>query len=573
MDNQPQSVNTNTSRWHDTAYWGLMLAVCIVMYVMNVWTSFKEDDMEFSLLRDAGFMDFMRAQYDHYMTANGRCADFFATLFCAYLGKPLFNIVNTLMFAVMAHLVCILSTGRRSVLVLAMFIAFVALCFPVPGQTILFVAGSCNYMWAIVASLLMIVLLRRYSSQPGQPSKWKSLLLVLLAFVAGNFNEATSFGFFGGMVLYYLFNRKELNRTVVLTLLAYLAGIILIMGSPGAWDRVQNGGIAMHMSLQDMLVSRSYIFCKKMLASVMPIIAFVVGVIVLIRKGFRPIRQCLWAYILCCLAFVMFVLGYLYDRAYAPLATVAFIIVATACDKLLSGGRATNWLRPAAIIGCMIMSVLGFSHGLKVLGSLKSFEDQINSDIIAAPRQAILHEYRFKGGFSRFATPLRYVSAEFFNRESTYCAYYDKDNVQFVNDSVYDRYYSGRLLDGAQVLPLISDRPEIADTVLGVRDQEYMIVVLNVDTLKPSPQQANYYHFQPEQTLSKEEQEYRSKLGLEMEYIPQSYYPLYYQRKHLLLLPRINSFTSHIVLQLDYDGTLGYMTLRPIPTTTNYSPQ
>ena len=115
--------------------------------------------MEFSLLRDAGFMDFLRAQYDHYMTANGRCADFFATLFCAYLGKPLFNVVNTLMFAGMAHLVSLLSTGRRSVLVLALFIAYVGLWFPVPGQTMLFVAGSCNYMWAIVASLLMVYLL------------------------------------------------------------------------------------------------------------------------------------------------------------------------------------------------------------------------------------------------------------------------------------------------------------------------------------------------------------------------------------------------------------------------------
>lgn len=570
MDNQRKSINTNAPRWHDVAYWGLLLAVCIVMFIMNLWTSFKEDDMEFSLLRDAGFVEFWRAQLDHYLTANGRCADFFATMFCAYLGKPLFNIVNTLMFAVMAHLVTILSTGRRSVLVLALFIAYVVLCFPVPGQTMLFVAGSCNYMWAIVASLLMIFLLRKYSSRP-QFSKGRTLLLVLLAFVAGNFNEATSFGFFGGMVLYYLFNRKEFNRTVGLTLLAYLAGIILIMGSPGAWDRVQNGGIAVHMGLQDLLASRSYIFGKKMLTSVMPIVAFIVGVIVLIRKGFRPIRHCLWAYILFCLAFVMFVLGYLYDRAYAPLATVAFIFVAMTAEKLLSGSTQANRLRLAAIAACIVLSGIGFGHGLKVLGALKSFEDQIEQDIIAAPRQAILHEYRFKGGFSRFATPLRYVSAEFFNRESTYCAYFDKDNVQFVNDSVYNRYYTGRLLDGARVLPLMSDRPEIADTVLGFPDQQYMIVVLNTDTLKPSPQLANYYHFEPENTLSKEEKEYRSRLGLEMEYVPLSYYPLYYQRKHLLLLPLIDFATSHIVLQLDYDGTLGFMTLKRLPTVTSPS--
>ena len=560
------------SRWHDAAYWGLMLAVCIVFYVLNLWTSFKEDDMEFSLLRDAGFMDFLRARLDHYLTANGRCSDHFATVFCAYLGKPLFNVINTLMFAVMAHLVCILSTGRRSVLALALFIAYVAWFFPVPGQTMLFVAGSCNYMWAITASLLMVYLLRKFASQPN-PGKGKTILLVLLAFVAGNFNEATSFGFFGGMVLYYLFNRKEFNRTVLLTLLSYLAGIIIIMGSPGAWNRVQNGGIAVHMGLADLLTSRSYIFGKKMLTCVVPIVAVIVGFIVLVRKGFRPIKNNLWAYILCCLAFVMFVLGYLNDRGYAPLATVAFIIVAMAVDKLLSGGRMAGRLRLAVIIASILLSIVGYAHGLKVLGALKTFEDNIERDINEAPRQAILHEYHFNGGFSRFTLPLCYASDEYFIRESTYCAYYDKDNVQFVNDSVYDRYHSGRLLDGAEVLPLMSDRPEIADTVLGIPGQEYMVVVLNIDTLKPSPQQASYYHVQPENTLSEEEKEYRTKYGLEMEYMPLSYYQLYYQRKHLLLLPLIKSSTSHIVLELDYDGTLGFMTLRRLPQVNTSSPQ
>ena len=99
MQSSNHMSSPGSRRWHDAAYWGLMLAACIVFYVLNLWTSFKEDDMEFSLLRDAGFMDFVHARYDHYLTANGRCSDFFATLFCAYLGKPLFNICNTLMFA------------------------------------------------------------------------------------------------------------------------------------------------------------------------------------------------------------------------------------------------------------------------------------------------------------------------------------------------------------------------------------------------------------------------------------------------------------------------------------------
>ena len=332
MDNKRLSINSHATRWHDAAYWGLMLVVCILFYIMNCWTSFKEDDMEFSLLRDAGLMDFLRAQYDHYMTANGRCADFFATLFCAYLGKPLFNVVNTLMFAGMAHLVSLLSTGRRSVLVLALFIAYVGLWFPVPGQTMLFVAGSCNYMWAIVASLLMVYLLRKYSRQP-RPGKIKTILLILLAFVAGNFNEATSFGFFGGLVLYYLFNRKEINRTVVLVLLSYLAGLVVIMGSPAAWQRASTS-VVVDLSFKDLLMSRAYIFAKMMVRIVAPALAVLVGCVMLVKKSVRPLLQCLWTYILPCLMLLMIALGYLYDRAYAPMATVGFIILDMVIDNL-----------------------------------------------------------------------------------------------------------------------------------------------------------------------------------------------------------------------------------------------
>ena len=558
MDNRPNQM-LNNPRWNDLVYWALMLVACAVFYVMNQWTSFKEDDMEFSLLRDAGLMDFMRAQYDHFMTSNGRCADFFAMLFCAFLGKGAFNVVNTLVFALMSHLVTLLSAGRRSVTVLAMFVACVGVCYPVPGQTMLFVAGSCNYMWAITASLLLVYLLRRIHGR--RLGFGKMLLLMALAFVAGNFNEATSFGFFGGMVLYYIFNRDRLDRNAKLVLFAYFLGLVCIIVSPAAWGRAaMGGGVVMTSGWRELLMSRCYIFAEKMLRIVVPVAAIIVALTALFWKGFAPIKRCPWGYILLCQMLVMFVLGYLYERAYAPLATVAFIIVAMAVDWLFSLRNWGRWARPVAIILCLAVSCVAFAHAMKVLSSLKAFEDNIERDINAAPRQAILHEYRFRG-FSRFATPLSYVSAGYFNRESTYCAFYDKDNVQFVSDSIYERYHSGRLLDGSQLLPLTSDRPEIADTVLCFPGQDYMIVVLNADTLKPSPQFASYYLSLADTALTEQDRQYRSKYGLDTEYTLRSYYPLYFQQRHLLVLPLIDNATSHIVLQLDYDGTLGNMTL------------
>ena len=557
MDNH--HIKPGNARWHDVAYWGLMLAACVVFYVLNLWTSYKEDDMEFSLLRNVGFMDFLRAQYDHFITSNGRCADFFATVFCAFLGKPVYNVCNTLVFALMAHLISLLSTGRRSVMVLALFIAYVGVAYPVPGQTMLFVAGSCNYMWAITASLLLVYLLRHICGK--RLSVGKTILLMLLALVAGNFNEATSFGVFGGLVLYYLFNRKELDRNAKWAMLAYFIGVALIFASPAAWDRAFQGGIVTNMGLAELLKTRSFIFTEKMVRVITPIAAVIVGIAVLCWRGLRPLKQNIWAYVLICQALLMFVLGYFFDRAYAPLATTAFIIVAMAADALLSRGRWADWMRWLVIALSLAFSVYGFGRGMRVLHSLKVFEDNIEHEIASAPRHAILHEFRFNG-YSRFATPLRYASAEYFNRESTFCAYYDKDNVQFVPDSVYNRYHSGRLLDGARLLPLECDHPEIADTVLGFPGQDYMAVVLNVDTLLPTSQHASYYFEHADSALHDKDVEFRNNYGFLSNFEYRGYYPLYYQGKHLLILSLIDDATTHIVVTLNNANGRSEMTLR-----------
>ena len=562
MEKPSKYTEFNRPWWHEAAYWLLLLAACVVMYVMNTWTSFKEDDMELSLLRDAGFAEFWRAQLDHYLTTNGRCSDFFASLFCAYLGKPVFNIVNTLVFGLMAHLVCRLSTGRRSVMALAMFIAVVGTWFPVPGQTMLFVAGSCNYMWAIVASLLLLVILQHYHGK--RPGKWKTAGILVLALLAGNFNEATSLGFFAGLVLYYFFNRDRLDRLTVLALTAYLIGALLIVASPAAWNRVSSG-VVVDLGLKDLVMTRGYNFAKLMSRIVTPVLAVVVGFIVLLWKGVKPLRQCMWTYILPFLIMMLLVLGYPYDRAYAPMATVGFIILAMALDHLLA--RRT-WARLAVIVLCLAVSVMVYPPKMKVLADLKQFEDRIAREIKAAPRQAILHEERFEG-FSTFATPLSYVSREFFDREDIYRAFFDKDNVQFVSDSVYERYHSQRLLDGAQRLPLVSDRPEIADTVLGFADQNYMIVVVNTDTLPTTRQQATYHLSDPERGLSEYERTIRKRYGVSADFAVHGYYPLYYQGKLLLVFPLIDDATSSISFPLDEEDKLGEMTLSRIPTTSS----
>lgn len=431
-------------RWHDIAYWGVLAVACAVFLLMNVLTTFKEDDLAFSLIEGVwkpieSLLDLCKSHCNHFVDSNGRTANLVASLFCGLLGKTAFNLCNALMFGLMAHMLSFLATGRRSLLALSMFLAMVGTCYPVPGETMLWLDGSCNYMWAITLSLVLALYLQRqHHAQLG----WgKTIALVVAGFIAGSFNEATSFGFFAGWCLYYAFNRDRLDRRAIAVLTGYLLGILLIVASPGAWQRAA-GDLVLNLSVADMFSSRWHIFSEKMWRFYLPVAIPLVGVVAVIWKGWSSIKRYLWTYIFLCLVLVMFALGVIHERAYAPLVTVAFLIIAAAADWLL---QRWQWARVAAVVVCLGLAAFTFARGIKMQDAYKAYDDQVVSEIRTAPRQAVLRERHFDG-YSRFIKPMNYRSTDFFGHEVVYCGYYNKENVQFVSDSVYSRYHSGGYL-------------------------------------------------------------------------------------------------------------------------------
>lgn len=532
---------------HDVAYWGLLALACVVMLVMNVLTPFKEDDMGFTLIdgvwrpvRTLG--DFLLSCRNHYVGTNGRLSDLVPALFAAFLGKGVFNVCNALVFGLLAYLLSVLSTGRRSITVVAMFLAVVGTCYPVPGETMLWMAGSANYLWAITASLLLVCVLHR---RCGKPLGYgEAALLLLGSLVAGGCNEATGFGFFGGLVLYYAFNRSRFDRRSAVTLLGYLAGLLLIVASPAAWSRAAaDGGIVTNLPLGDLLGARWYIFHEKVWRFYLPIVAVVVGLIALLLRQGRTVRRSVWTYIFICMALVMFALGLRHERAYAPWATVAFLIIAAGIDRVLSRWP---WLRVAAVAVSLALAAFTFGRGVKKLIEYRSFDRQVVSEIVAAPSQAVIQGREF-GSYSRFIKPMNYQSENFFGHEAVYRAYYGKRNVQFVSDSVYVRYHAGRLLDGARPLTVTCDRPDVLGAAWIFPDQNYMVVELLTDTLPATAQTARYLHADPNLAISPAERERQRNYGIRLDYVPMWFYPLEYQGRNYLICGRPGTFTTAAV--------------------------
>lgn len=540
------------SRWHDVAYWLVLALACVVFFIMNVYTTLKEDDMAFSLVEGVwtpirSLLDVVRSHANLFVDANGRTANLVAALFCGLLGKGVFNVCNTLVFGALAHLLSLLATGRRSLLALSMFLVAVGTCYPVPGETMLWLDGSCNYMWAISLSLALVYYLQR--AHCGPLGWGGALCLLLFSVVAGSFNEATSFGFLLGMAAWVIANRGRWNRRAAVAMAGYLLGIVIIVASPGAWHRAATGDISVNMGLADMLHSRWFIFGEKMMRFYLPIAAALVGIAALFLKRGKAISQSVWTYIFLGLVLVMFALGQTSERAYAPLCTVALLILMMAADRVL---RRWTWARGAAIVVCLGLAGFTAARGVVELKRYKAFNDQAMSEIVAAPDQAVLRQ-RLYDGYSRFIKPINFISSSFFAHEDIYRAYFGKKNVQFVGDSVYARFHENRLLDGATAYLPKSSNSELVGRLYKFDNQDYIAIEFKANIPPGSFQTAEYYSsgLQPDgDGQSEKEQQRRRNYGITIDYDPVGFYPLEYQGQCYLICKAPKADVESLVFPL-----------------------
>ena len=459
------------------AYWLLLMAGCAVMMVMNHYTTLKEDDFLHATIYGTGgepinsLWDVLRSWWYHYQSHDGRVANLPDFLFNGLLGKPAFDICNTLMFGLMAHLISRHATGRNSAVVLAMLFAYITAAWPVPGETLLWLAGSCNYLWTITASLLFIAyLLWHRNPRPG----WiHSIAVVLLAFLAGAANEGTTMGIGAGLVLYYLFNRGKVDRAVIMAMAGYLLGILWLLSSPGAWERASYD-ISRDAGPMQLLMERCMMLKTMTIEFITPIAALLLGIIACIKNGVkRTFTSSPWPFIYLCLLAFVFLLGKNSARMYTAFACVSFIIMAMALNSIFK-----RWWWIAAMVSLVGLAVCAskLSYNIGQVKLYNEFFKATEQDIRDSDDdQAILTVHDFPG-YSRFVKLFALDSWNHFIHEKTLVMHYGKGNLQFVNDSIHVRYHEGRLTDGAQPMPFTTDRPSDIQGIYGVPGQQYMLV-------------------------------------------------------------------------------------------------
>ncbi len=179
----------------------LLLSVFIVMLVFTSLSPLCADDYDYSFSISSGFRidsfyEIFKSMEVHRDRINGRYFSHFFAMFFLWMPKIVFNFANALMSVGLVYLVyryLVVINPERSVSFTALWIMILFCFVPVFGQLFLWLDGACNYLWAMVFSLLYL-----YSFHLLWFDQFRSrtivgdLVFIAEAFLAGSYSETYS---------------------------------------------------------------------------------------------------------------------------------------------------------------------------------------------------------------------------------------------------------------------------------------------------------------------------------------------------------------------------------------------
>ena len=239
----------------------LITTVFLSMHMFNEYTPLMMDDYDYSFSWStgqpiSGVSDIIASQAAHYRLWGGRSVVHTLTQLFLWLGKPVFNVCNTLAYLLLLFAICELASWRSAVGVFLMNIALFCLV-PFYGTVFLWLDGSCNYLWGTLLAIMPLFIQR--SARKGgffSSNHVACFLAVPLCLIAGWTNENTACAVFAMMLLACAADTFTARRRVPAwewaALAAQLAGVLLMLLSPGNFARAsssESGGLLYSMAV------------------------------------------------------------------------------------------------------------------------------------------------------------------------------------------------------------------------------------------------------------------------------------------------------------------------------------
>ncbi|KAF5089487.1 hypothetical protein DSECCO2_27290 [anaerobic digester metagenome] len=278
-------------------FWVIVAVTFAYMVFLNSKTPLIADDFVYTFIFATStpvmsFGDIVTSQISYYMTWGGRVVAETLTQLFMFLGKDVFNVANSLCYIVFCLAVYFLAMGRRIRFELVLLTTILVWFFiPMFGQTVMWLTGSCNYLWCGTIILLALLPFRLYEEKQTRVlnSIWFAVLMIPLFFTSGITNENTAGGMILIMLLYCGVNIKRKIRIPAFAytgLLFSIAGFLCMLFAPGNSLRVANESAVAEVTMMvgsNPIITRLSYFAYNLYA-LMPLVILAAIAFVMLRN-------------------------------------------------------------------------------------------------------------------------------------------------------------------------------------------------------------------------------------------------------------------------------------------------
>ncbi len=225
------------------------------MYFFNYFTPLAADDFNYHFIywdhctpdtRITGIKDIVSSMTYHYYEINGRVLLHGILEVFTFIGKPFFNVVNSLMYVILSFLIykhCIgLRKSKHNLLLYLAINVMLWLFVQRWGQTTVWMTGSVNYLWGSVFRLTALLPFRLYADYEGNhKNHWYLMALMLVGgAIAGATNENTGAAMIGMMslfIIYYRVHLKKIPLWSITGLIGAVGGYAFMVLAPSNFNR------------------------------------------------------------------------------------------------------------------------------------------------------------------------------------------------------------------------------------------------------------------------------------------------------------------------------------------------
>ena len=244
-------------------------AIFAFMLALNHWMPLHRDDYDYMMVWKTGvpiasLSDVLSSAMQHYLLHGGRMVTVFCLDLFLWLGKPLFDAANALMFLALSALV--MMHARRSAALtrtpglLAVAALLLWLSLPHFGEVAVWKSGSTVYLWSAVPAFLFLLpynlALKAMGAGRRARHAWAILPMFLLGILAGwsieNLAVTVTLLAFGCTL--YARRHGAFAPWMLTGAVGALAGLIGLVAAPGNYVRYDaqgaDKGILIHLGNQ-----------------------------------------------------------------------------------------------------------------------------------------------------------------------------------------------------------------------------------------------------------------------------------------------------------------------------------